>query len=177
MGTGPYRFVSLDRAAGRVTMEANKDYWGEPKPRIGRVTFRVVPDKATQIAELLSGGVHIVRNVPADQIAVVNNSGVADVRSKPILRLVLLKMDSLNRASDTPFSKLEVRRVVMHAVDRKAIVDRVLSGQGRLVEAPVNPFHFGYDPTIKILTSTTRTRESNSWRKRAMRLDSRPTFT
>jgi peptide/nickel transport system substrate-binding protein len=58
-------------------------------------------------------------------------------------------MDSINRASDTPFSKLEVRRAVMHAVDRKAIVDRVLSGQGRLVEAPVNPFHFGYDPTIK----------------------------
>jgi peptide/nickel transport system substrate-binding protein len=149
MGTGPYRFVSMDRAAGRVTMEINKDYWGEPKPRIGRITFRTVPDKATQIAELLSGGVHVVRNVAADQIPVINNSGVADIRSKPILRLVLLKMDSIGRAGDTPFSKLEVRRAVMHAIDRKAIVDRVLSGQGKLVEAPVNPFHFGYDPTIK----------------------------
>jgi peptide/nickel transport system substrate-binding protein len=101
MGTGPYRFVSVDRAAGRVTMEINKDYWGEPKPSIGRVTFRTVPDQATQIAELLSGGVHVVRNVPADQIPVVNNSGVADIRSKPILRLVLLTMDAIGRAGDT----------------------------------------------------------------------------
>jgi peptide/nickel transport system substrate-binding protein len=149
MGTGPYRFVSVDRAAGRVTMEINKDYWGDPKPTIPRVTFRTVPDQATQIAELLSSGVHVVRNVPADQVPVVNNSGVADIRTKPILRLVLLTMDAIGRAGDTPFTKLEVRRAVMHAVDRKAIVDRVLSGYGQLVEAPVNPFHFGYDPTIK----------------------------
>jgi peptide/nickel transport system substrate-binding protein len=149
MGTGPYRFVSVDRAAGRVTMEINKDYWGEPKPSIGRVTFRTIPDQATQIAELLSGGVHAVRNVPADQISVVNSSGVADIRSKPILRLVLLTMDAIGRAGDTPLTKLEVRQAVMHAVDRKAILDRVLSGQGQLVEAPVNPFHFGYDPTVK----------------------------
>lgn len=149
MGTGPYRFVGFDRAAGRVTMEVNRDFWGDPKPRISRITFRTIPEKATQLAELLSGGVHVVRNVTPDQIPVITSSGVADIRSKPILRVVFARMDSTGRGGDTPFTKLEVRQAVNHAVDRKAIVERILSGQGLLVEAPINPYHFGYDEKIK----------------------------
>ena len=36
---------------------------------------------ATQIAELISGGVHVIRTVPPDQIDYINNSGAAYVTS------------------------------------------------------------------------------------------------
>ena len=42
----------------------NDDYWG-PKPYFKYVRIRIIPEQATQIAELISGGVDIIKAVPA----------------------------------------------------------------------------------------------------------------
>jgi hypothetical protein len=39
--------------------------------------IRMIPDTSTQIAELMSSGIDIVRALPPDQIEVVEASGVA----------------------------------------------------------------------------------------------------
>ena len=49
VGTGPYRFVRWVKD-DRVELEANPDYWGG-KPRIGRVTFRAIPNESARLAE------------------------------------------------------------------------------------------------------------------------------
>ena len=52
----------------------NDDYWG-PKPAFKYVRIRIIPEQATQIAELISGGVDIIKAVPPDQMDVINKSG------------------------------------------------------------------------------------------------------
>ncbi|MBI4278280.1 MAG: ABC transporter substrate-binding protein, partial [Armatimonadetes bacterium] len=60
-GTGPYRFVRWVKDE-RIELEANPDYWGG-RPRIGRVVFRIFPNEAPRLAELLSGSVHLINLV------------------------------------------------------------------------------------------------------------------
>ena len=88
VGTGPYKFVEWKKAE-HLIVEANPDYWKDsPKgmPKIKTIVFRTIPETTTQIAELLSGGVDIIRNVPPDQIAVVKDSPNARISATKILR-------------------------------------------------------------------------------------------
>src|SRR5215510_11090267 len=70
MGTGPYKLVSWHRKQEHLLVR-NDDYWG-PKPSYKYVRIRIIPEQATQIAELLSGGVDIIKAVPPDQMDVIN---------------------------------------------------------------------------------------------------------
>src|SRR2546426_2665778 len=55
IGTGPYKLVRWARKQEHLLVR-NDDYWG-PKPAFKYVRVRIIPEQATQIAELISGGV------------------------------------------------------------------------------------------------------------------------
>jgi hypothetical protein len=69
VGTGPYRLESWTKRQ-QIVLEANTEYWKGP-PAVKTVIFRTLPETATQIDELLAGGVDIIRTVPPDQIALI----------------------------------------------------------------------------------------------------------
>ena len=87
VGTGPYKLVSWQRKQEHLLVR-NDDYWG-PKPYYKYVRIRIIPEQATQIAELLSGGVDIIKAVPPDQMDVINKSGPARTGDLPILRTAI----------------------------------------------------------------------------------------
>jgi len=63
VGTGPYKLVKWDRKHEHLLVR-NDEYWG-PKAHYKHVRIRIIPEQATQIAELISGGVAEQRRVPA----------------------------------------------------------------------------------------------------------------
>ena len=73
VGTGPYKLVKWSRKQEHLLVR-NDDYWG-PKPYFKFVRIRIIPEQATQIAELISGGVDVIKAVPPDQMDVINKSG------------------------------------------------------------------------------------------------------
>jgi peptide/nickel transport system substrate-binding protein len=147
VGTGPYRFVEW-RKGERTVLEANEQYW-RGAPAIKTIVFRVIPETATQIAELLAGGVDIIRAVPPDQIPAIERSGVARVTATKILRVVYLQMDGDARAGKTPLTDVRVRKAVNHAVNVDEIIAKVLGGKAVRTPSGDNPMAFGYDPTVK----------------------------
>src|SRR5262245_22746528 len=72
VGTGPYKLVKWTRKQEHLLVR-NDDYWG-PKPAFKFVRIRIIPEQATQIAELVSGGVDVIKAVPPDQMDVINKS-------------------------------------------------------------------------------------------------------
>ena len=66
IGTGPYKTVKVVPGES-VAMEKNTNYWsGSPKgkPSIGKIMFRTVADPEAQIAELMSGSLDWIWDVP-----------------------------------------------------------------------------------------------------------------
>jgi peptide/nickel transport system substrate-binding protein len=115
------------------------------------LVFRVIPETATQIAELLSGGVDLIRAVPPDQIPAIKASGQARVTATKILRVVFLQMDGDGRAGKTPLTDVRVRRAVNHAVNVDEIMQTILGGMAVRTPAGNNPMAFGFDPGVKPL--------------------------
>ena len=151
VGTGPYKFVEWKKAE-HLIVEANPDYWkGSPKgmPKIKTIVFRTIPETTTQIAELLSGGVDIIRNVPPDQIAVVKDSPNARISATKVLRVNSLLLDSTGRASKTPLMNQKVREAIAYAINVDEMLSKILSGYAERTATGVNPLHFGFDGSIK----------------------------
>jgi peptide/nickel transport system substrate-binding protein len=147
IGTGPYKLVRWNKKQEHLLVR-NDDYWGA-KPAFKHVRIRIIPEQATQIAELLSGGVDIIKAVPPDQMDVINKSGTSRTSTSPILRTAFLQLDQAGRSGPNPFQDKRVRQAVNLAADMDAIIKHVLNGLGDRVATVVNPMAFGFDSSVK----------------------------
>src|SRR3989449_3066686 len=147
IGTGPYKLVRWAKKQEHLLVR-NDDYWG-PKPAFKYVRVRIIPEQATQIAELISGGVDVIKAVPPDQMDVINKSGLARTTTSPILRTAMLQLDQAGRSGANPFQDRGVRLAANLAVDVDGIIKHVLNGLGDRGATTVNPMAFGFDPSIK----------------------------
>jgi peptide/nickel transport system substrate-binding protein len=147
IGTGPYKLVKWTRKQEHLLVR-NDDYWG-PKPAFKYVRIRIIPEQATQIAELISGGVDIIKAVPPDQMDVITKSGQARTSVSPILRTAFLQFDQSARGGPNPFTDRRVRQAANLAVDMDGIIHHVLNGLGDRTATAINPMAFGWDPNLK----------------------------
>ena len=111
---------------------------------------RIIPEQATQIAELISGGVDIIKAVPPDQMDVINKSGQA--RTVDLADPAHRACSSSTRpgaAGPNPFQDRRVRQAANLAVDIDAIIKHVLNGLGDRTATGINPMAFGFDPSLK----------------------------
>jgi peptide/nickel transport system substrate-binding protein len=164
VGSGPYRFVSweVNRA---LTFEGNPDFspsLGGP-PRIGRVVYRIVPDRTTLAAELVSGGVDVDGPISPSEVAKVRGSDEARVLSFPWRQFSYVGWNT-RRA---PFRSAAVRRALAMAIDREALVNTVLEGMGTPAASVIPPWH-RLAPEIEPLPfdpdSAARILEAEGWR-------------
>ena len=147
VGTGPYKLVRWTRKQEHLLVR-NDDYWG-PKPAFKYVRVRIIPEQATQIAELISGGVDVIKAVPPDQMDVINKSGHARTSTSPILRTGFIQLDQAGRSGKNPFQDRRARLAANQAVDVDSIIKHVINGLGDRTATVINPMAFGYDPSIK----------------------------
>jgi len=146
IGTGPYKLVRWSKKQEHLLVR-NDDYWGA-KPAFKHVRVRVIPDVATQLAELISGGIDMMKAVPPDQMDVISKSGRARTATAPILRTSMIQLDQAGRGGPNPFTDRRVRKAANLAIDADGIIRHVLNGLGDRFATAVNPLAFGYDPSI-----------------------------
>jgi peptide/nickel transport system substrate-binding protein len=147
VGTGPYKLVKWSRKQEHLLVR-NDDYWG-PKAHFKHVRIRIIPEQATQIAELISGGVDVIKAVPPDQMDEINKSGQARIVTSPILRTAYIKLDQPARNGKNPMEDRRVRQAANLAVDMDPIIKHVLNGLGDRTATAVNPMAFGFDPALQ----------------------------
>lgn len=159
VGSGRFRFVRYVNG-DRVELVRNDAYWGE-KARFAKVTFRIIRNDAARVAALLSGDVDAIEQPPIADLPRLRADPRFAVTSKISHRVVFFNFDHLARSSPfvtgkdgkplakNPFTDLRVRRAFSKAIDRQAIVGRVMEGQatpsGQLVSVKL----FGNVPGLE----------------------------
>jgi peptide/nickel transport system substrate-binding protein len=143
LGSGPYRLVSWQKGV-RVTLAANDSYW-RGRPPFKTVTFQVVPDTATRIANLKTGRSDIVRQLNPDDAAGLKGESRLQILSVPTERTGYLFINALYG----PTKDVRVRRAIAHAINRQLLVDALLGGYGRPVSILLTPANFGYVEGLK----------------------------
>ena len=146
-GTGPYRLKEWKRGV-HVILEAKENYW-KGAPAIQTIIFRPIKEISTQLSELMTGGIDIVRDIPPDQIPLVEGSGIARLSKAPTLRQVFLVFDADGRAGKSPVQNLKVRQAISHAIDIDTLIKTVMGGIATRTAAVLNPAHFGYHKSLE----------------------------
>ena len=159
IGTGPFKFVRW-RKGDRIELARNDAYWG-PKAPWERVTFRIITSDSTRVASLLAGEVRASENVPTTDLAKLSaNKDLAIYRTVSV-RLMYLHLDTardqtpfvtdkagkpLNR---NPLKDLRVRRAMSKAINRQALVERVMEGAAVATGQLMPAGFFGFAPALK----------------------------
>lgn len=142
IGTGPYKFVEWVPGE-RIVLEANEDYY-LGAPAIETVIFRAIPESSTRIADLLTGAVDLIANVPIEDIARVNASENAEITSKPGTAEWFIRFN----IDKEPLDDVRVRQAMNYAVDVEAIIANVMGGHAARLPGLVPSHAFGYTPDV-----------------------------
>jgi len=145
VGSGPYRIT--EHAVGKyVRMERNKDYFREspkPQPTIGKIEIRFIPDRQTQVAEMLSGGLDLIMNVPLDQANQIRAVPHLQVVSGETMRIAFINFNTLENTPAPPLRDARVRRAIAHAIDREGMVKQIVGTSARVLHSQCFPSQFG----------------------------------
>ncbi len=142
VGTGPYRLVGW-QPGREFRFERNPFYRG-PAPAFARVRYTVVPDDHERVAAVLEGRALAADHVPPGELE--HLAGRSDVRlvTRPSLRVLFLGL----RPDRRPFGDPRVREAIDLALDRRALVARVLAGHGEPASQIVPAAVVGHDPEL-----------------------------
>ena len=100
VGSGPYKVI--EHTPGKsITLEKFDGYFKDSprtQPKIGKIRIRFLPDRQTQMAEVLSGGEEFIMHVPKDQAEKLQTVPHLQVVSGNTMRIVFLQMNTLDGA-------------------------------------------------------------------------------
>ena len=148
IGTGPYRLSSWDEGQA-ITLVKNENYFrGEPK--IDTIIFKIVPDDNAKALQLAAHELDLALLTPKDAQLFANNSEFACYNMETSdYRGILFNFWN-------PYwqQNRDIIPAVCCAIDREAIINAVLLGQGDVAYGPLQKNiynnedveHWSYDP-------------------------------
>lgn len=145
VGTGPYRVERVEPGKSIVFVKNEGYFEGSPKgkPSIAKIVQRTIQEVNTKLAELITGGLDWIWQVPPDQVEKLARVPGIKVIPGETMRIGFLFMDAAGRSGPNPFQKLEVRRALNHAIDRETMARKLVGGQSRVVHTACFPSQFG----------------------------------
>ncbi|MCL6454197.1 MAG: ABC transporter substrate-binding protein [Alicyclobacillus sp.] len=143
IGTGAYQVVDY-KPGESVTLKANPDYW-RGAPKIQNIQIKFVPDANTRMSMMQAGTVDIVEDVPPAQAQMVKSDPNfnLDVAGSPTVSEI--RFDT----SKPYMNNVDVRQAINYAIDKNAIIQKVLNGYGQPVSTFQGAQSFGNDPNLK----------------------------
>ncbi|MEN9646517.1 MAG: hypothetical protein RL238_3186 [Actinomycetota bacterium] len=133
VGSGPFTLQQWNPGQD-WTMVANPNFWrGEPK--FDQIVFRVFTEGSAMVAALRSGEIDFVHDVPSEQFeGLSGEDGIETVIGQQggFSELAMNGMAGGIGDGHPALQDLVVRHAIAKAIDRQALVDRVLLGQGEV---------------------------------------------
>ena len=145
VGTGPFKLENWAKGSSLV-LGRWPGYKGVQKPTLQKVTFRFISDAAAQGASLMAGDVDAFPRVATRIVPQFRNNPQFQVilggsRAKTILAI---------NERHKPLDDVRVRRAILAAIDRKAVIDGAADGFGTPIGSHYVPGAPGYVDTTGI---------------------------
>ena len=120
---GPFMFDELEPEES-LTLVANPDWWGEPKPGLDKIVLRFISEPDTQIEALRNDEVDVITPTPDVDL-------VGRLRDIPGIRMELSQgtawVQLTYNFGNAVLADKAVRQAIAQAVDRDAIVNAMLT--------------------------------------------------
>ena len=138
VGAGPY-VLSEWVKGDRIVMTRNENYFGE-KPTVKKIVWKIIPETATREAMLRTGQIDVCYKPMPSNVAALQADKKITVEMPLDTRTIFMGLNCLKGVTT---DKL-VRQAFNYAVDKKAIVKKILFDTAEPMEGPVSPKVFGF---------------------------------
>lgn len=142
-GTGPWKVVKWTREG--IEMTANPLFRDPSVVKIKDYQYRFIGEEATKLAALKTGEVHIIDQVPFEQVDVLKADPKFQVQYSKTTDAMHLNMN----CGVAPFNNVLARTAAMYAVDREAIVTNVLGGAAEVLSQIAPESWPEFNPNVK----------------------------
>jgi peptide/nickel transport system substrate-binding protein len=159
IGTGPYALVSYT-PGDVIVARRNDTYWGG-KPTWDKVNFRYIASPPARTAALLAGDADVIDKVSTADIAKLKSAQNVRVYAYPGLRVLILQpsfalpttpmvMDNDGKQlAKNPLLDPRVRQAMNVAINRQALVERLMLGAATAANQWMPKGSIGFDPGLK----------------------------
>ena len=142
MGSGPYQLDQYSRGSF-VRLKRNPNYWG-PKPAFETVVFKFVTDSSSRVAEIESGSSDLTLDLPHEEFTRLKKKPGLEGVAHPVSDIAMIFINDVG-----PMKDANVRKAMVHAIDKRAIVDRLMGGLATPIDTLLTEHYVGYNPGIK----------------------------
>jgi peptide/nickel transport system substrate-binding protein len=144
-GTGPYRVTEVTPGE-RIVMEKNTSYFKggfKGDPAISKIIFRTIKDSNTRAAELMTGAIDWIWDVPKDQAERLTANPALVVQNAKTLRVSYLQMDVHGVSGQKFFSDKRIRQAMAYAINRESLTKNLVGPASVVAHAPCHVDQFG----------------------------------
>jgi len=120
---------------------------GTPQPYLDGIEFRLFPDSEALVGAWSAGELDGAFGLPAETANRLATSG-AHLLRYPTTTLLAVTLNL--RPNHPEFKDPAVRRALLQAIDRNAIVSRVLGGLAAHADSPIPPTSWAFDPVASV---------------------------
>ncbi len=158
-GTGAFRITAF-RPGDRAELVRNDAFWG-PKPHWQSIAYRFIPNDGARTAALLAGDVDFVEAVPTTDAARLRGDARVALAETDSARIVYLWLDRSRQGGSpfisgpngealdkNPLHDLRVRQALSLAINRAAIVERVMENAAIPSGQFLPPGSYSYVPGL-----------------------------
>lgn len=143
IGCGPFKFLS--REFGNKSELARFDAYWQGAPYLDGIIEYEVTEPTVRLTGLQTGQFHLINDIPMDRVAAVRKDPKVQVLSWFPLCWAFLNFNHKVKPFDDP----RVRKALDLMVDKDALMQGALWGEGVVTGSPSFPSSPSYDPQIR----------------------------
>lgn len=161
IGTGPFRMVSYT-PGDRIVFARNDNYWGGAS-HWAQVNYRFITNSGARMAALMAGDVDFIDQIPTGDMERIRKDDRFHVAETTSLRSMYITLDATREGQvplladhagapleRNPLADPRVRRALSLAIDRSALVERVMQGMAVPTGQFMPPGSYSHIPDLPV---------------------------
>lgn len=147
IGNGPYKFAEW-KTGKHLLLKRNENYWDkENTPEIEEIRFKIIPDDTVSLQALKKGEIDLTSLRPIQWVRQTgsekfNNKFAKHEYYTPSYRFIGWNLRK------PQFQDKRVRKALTHLVNRRAVLDKLEYGLGKITTGPFWVFGYDYNQDI-----------------------------
>ncbi len=140
VSSGPFKVNGWEPGQS-ITLVRNPDYFGAPRPYLDRVVYRILPDPASGVEQLLAGVVDFWDKIDPSQMARLESRPEVTLHRYPDNFYGYLMWNCVR----PPFDDPGVRLALTLGINRRRLAEDLLHGAGQVASGPIPPLFWAHN--------------------------------
>jgi peptide/nickel transport system substrate-binding protein len=137
IGTGPFKLVEM-KMNESIKLAKNTDYWKPGRPYLDGIEYSIIPDRSTRMLAFVAGKFDMT--FPTDvSVPLLKNIRRDSPKAKCTMRETGVSTNLIVNRDVPPFDDARIRRAMALTLDRRAFIDILNEGEGKMGGAMLPP--------------------------------------